>query len=134
VYYRFGQPKGYIDATGVGDPIVDDLQRRGVNLEAFKFNETNRKDMLTNLSIKMEQRLIRLLNDDVLKDELGYFQYELSEKGKMRIKVPDQLHDDTVFATGLSVWDFPDKPLRVTSRAHVNQTQGVSPMYAEWGM
>lgn len=134
VYYRFGQPKGFIDATGVGDPIVDDLHRRGVNLEAFKFNETNRRDMLTNLGIKMEQRRIKLLNDATLKDELGYFQYEISERGKMRIKVPDQLHDDTVFATGLSVWDFPDQPLRLSRRDSVGQTNGVMPMYPEFGI
>lgn len=134
VYYRFGQPKGFIDATGVGDPIVDDLNNRGVRLEAVKFNETNRKDILTNLSIKMEQRKIQLLNDTVLKDELGYFQYEMSEKGKLRIKVPDQLHDDTVFATALSVNELPDRPLRVMSRGHANQTTGVSPLYKEFGI
>jgi hypothetical protein len=134
VYYRFGQPKGFIDATGVGDPIVDDLNNRGINLQPYKFNETNRKDLLNNLSIKMEQRKIKLLDDPILKDELGYFQYEMSEKGKLRIKVPDQLHDDTVFATGLSVWDLPDRPLRVVSRGSSQQTQGVSPMYSEFGI
>ena len=26
VYHKFGRPIGFIDATGVGDPIVEDLQ------------------------------------------------------------------------------------------------------------
>lgn len=134
VYYRFGQPKGYIDATGVGDPIVDDLNNRGIRLDPIKFAENNRKDMLTNLSIKMEQRKIQLLDDATLKDELGYFQYELSEKGKLKIKVPDQLHDDTVFATAMSVWELPDRPIRSLAGNNSPQTGGVTPMYPEWGM
>lgn len=129
VYYRFGSPKGYIDATGVGDPIVFDLGNRGVNLEPYKFNERSRVDMLNNLGIKMEQRKIKLMNDEVLKDELGYFQFELSDKGKLKIKVPDQLHDDTVFATGLSVWEMPDKPIPVRRRLSNQQTGGVAPLY-----
>lgn len=134
VYYRFGQPKGYIDATGAGDPIVFDLNSRGINLEPYKFNENSRKDLLNNLSIKMEQRKITLLDDPILKDELSYFQYEMTEKGKLKIKVPDQLHDDTVFATAMSVKDLPDKPLRATRRSAPTQTMGVSPMYPEFGM
>lgn len=134
VYYRFGQPKGYIDATGVGDPIVFDLNSKGVNLEPYKFTERGRVDMLNNLGIKMEQRKIKLMNDPVLKDELGYFQYEMNDKGKLKIKVPDQLHDDTVFATAMSVWELPDKPLKNLHRARSPQTTGVTPMYPEWGM
>lgn len=130
VYHKFGRPVGFIDASGVGDPIVEDLNRKGINLEAVKFNESNRKDMLTNLSIKMEQGIIRLLRDPILMDELGYFQYEMSERGKLKIKVPDNLHDDTVFGTALSVKDLPHKPLRLNRQTRaMNQTQGVTPMY-----
>lgn len=129
-YHKFGRPKGFIDATGVGDPIVEDLNRRGINLEPYKFNETNRKDLLTNLQIRMEQGKVRLLNNEVLKDELGYFQYELSDRGKLRIKVPDNLHDDTVFGTALSCVDLPDRPLRLNKvTRQQNQTGGVQPMY-----
>ena len=51
VYLRYGKPIGHIDATGVGDPIVEDLHRIGVMREPVKFNETSRKDILTNLSM-----------------------------------------------------------------------------------
>jgi len=130
VYHKFNRPVGYIDATGVGDPIVEDLNRRGINLTPYKFNEANRKDLLTNLSIRMEQGKVRLLKNEILMDELGYFQYEMSDRGKLRIKVPDNLHDDTVFGTALSCVDLPDKPLRVNRQTHgQQQTTGITPMY-----
>lgn len=133
VYIRYGRPKGFIDATGVGDPIMNDLATRGVNLEPYIFTEQSRKDLLTNLTLKMEQRLIKLQDNEFLKKELDYFQYELGVNGKLKIKVPDGLHDDTVFGTALSVWDLPHKPLRVNQMTQSYQTPGVAPMNIEWG-
>lgn len=133
-YYKFGCPPGFIDSTGVGDPIVEDLNNRGVRLEPFKFGEQSRRDLLSNLQIKMEQETIKLLDDDTLKDELSYFQYEISERGKLRVKVPDNLHDDTVMATALSVWNLSAQRLRYNATQRSFQTKGVSPMYEEFGI
>lgn len=134
IYHKWGKPRGYIDATGVGDPIVEDLVRQGVALEPIKFNEQNRKDILTNLSIQMEQTKIKLLDDPTLKSELSYFQYQLSDNGKLKVVVPDGLHDDTVFGTALSVWELPDKPMRINRMTADYQTQGVSSYYPEYGI
>ena len=133
-YYKFGRPKGYIDATGIGDPVVFDLNARGVALEPVKFTEAIRKDLLTNLSLKMEQRKVRLLDNPILRDELGYFQYEVSDKGKLRVKVPDQLHDDTVFATALAAWELPNNPIPLRQMYRPNQTAGVTFFYPEIGL
>lgn len=134
IYHKFGRPVGFIDATGVGDPVVEDLQYRGVNLEPFKFNETNRKNLLTKLQMIIEQEKVKLFNNPTLTQELSYFQYQISPSGKLSIKVPEGLHDDTVFATALSCWDLPPKPLRI-SRSAINfqQTEGVGLLYPEFG-
>jgi len=134
IYHKWGKPRGYIDATGVGDPIVEDLVRQGVALEPIKFNEQNRKDILTSLSIQMEQTKIKLLDDPTLKSELSYFQYQLSDNGKLKVVVPDGLHDDTVFGTALSVWELPDKPMRINRMTADYQTQGVTSLYPEYGI
>lgn len=135
VYWRFGAPLGFIDATNgsVGDPITEDLHRRGVMLEPFKFTERSRSDLLTNLNIKMEQRIVELLDDPILKAELGYFQYELSGQGKLKVKVPDGLHDDTVMATALSVWNLPHTPLRQNRMQNAGDSDGAQPLYPEFG-
>lgn len=134
VYHKYGRPKGFIDATGVGDPVVEDLNRNGVMLEAVKFNQNNRMDILTNLALKMEQLKIKLLNDPVLKAELSYFQYQLTEQGRTKVVVPSGLHDDTVFGTALSVWELPHMPVRITQYSQSQQTEGVKPMYDEFGI
>lgn len=134
VYHKYGRPSGYIDATGVGDPIVEDLIARGIGLEPYKFTEQSRRDLLTNLMIKMEQKTIALQDNDVLKSELSYFQYELYGAGKTRIKVPDGLHDDTVFGTALSVYDLPHQRLRTNIQTQYQQTGGVEPLYPEFGV
>ncbi len=129
-YHKFGRPMGYIDATGVGDPIVEDLRNRGVRLEPYKFNENSRKDLLVNLQIRMEQEKVRLLDNEILKEELSYFQYEMSDRGKLKIKVPDSLHDDTVFGTALSCWNLPDKPIKLDRKTlRATQSGGINPMY-----
>jgi hypothetical protein len=91
---------------------VEDLNKRGIRLEAYKFTEQTRNDLLKNLAIKMEQRIVSLLDDDILKQELSYFQYELGNQGKLKIKVPDGLHDDCPFATALSMHNLPSQPIR----------------------
>ena len=123
VYHRFNRPKGFIDATGVGDPIVEDLNQRGIMLEPFKFTEQSRMDLLNNLSIKLDQRKVSLLDDEILKKELSYFQYELVGT-KLKVKAPSHLHDDTVMASALSVWELPSQPMRVNRQTMNYQTSG----------
>lgn len=134
VYHKFNRPSGFIDATGVGDPIVEDLNNKGINLEPFRFTEQTRKDLLTNLALKMEQRKVTLLDDETLKSELSYFQYELGSGGRLKIKVPDSLHDDTVMGTALSVWELPSQPVRQNRINQAQQAGGVEPLYQEFGL
>jgi len=97
------------DATGVGDPVVEDLRAKGLriggeNNEGFKFTETSRTNLLNNLAIMLEQDKIKIPDDEGLLMELEAFRYELSDGGKIKIKVPDGITDDRVMSLALSVW------------------------------
>lgn len=111
MYHKYGKPLIYMDSTGVGDPIYDDLVKRGLRIEGYKFTEASRKDLLINLQLRLEQDNIRIPNSETLKGELMSFRYELTEQGKIKIVVPEGLHDDTVFSLALAVWNIPSKPL-----------------------
>jgi hypothetical protein len=111
MYRRYYEPLIYIDSTGIGDPIYEDLLRQGLRVEGFKFNENSRKDLLNNLAIKIEQNKIKIPETQILVDELQSFHYELSERGKIQLKVPEGLHDDTVMSLALACWNLPDNPL-----------------------
>jgi hypothetical protein len=111
-YHKYNRPLIYIDSTGVGDPIYEDLARAGLRIEGFKFTEQSRKDLLNNLAIKIEQTKIRIPDNQTLKDELLSFHWELKgEGGKTKLVVPDGLHDDCVMSLALAVWNLPENPL-----------------------
>lgn len=111
-----------IDSTGLGDPIVDDLRLRGVNIPdefAFKFNETSRTNLLNNLAILLEQNKIKIPDDEGLISELEAFRYELGDKGKVKITVPSGMTDDRVMSLALSVWGVRE-PIRQIYRQQTN--------------
>lgn len=105
---RFNNALIWPDATGVGDPIVEDLKARdlrigGEDQEGFKFTETSRTNLLNNLAILLEQGKIKIPNDEGLVAELEAFRYELTERGKIKITVPEGMTDDRVMSLALSV-------------------------------
>jgi hypothetical protein len=94
-----------IDSTGVGDPIVEDLERAGLTINPYKFTETSRRQLLDNLSLNLAQDRLKLPKDEGLLDELENFQFVLGDSGKIKVEVPEGLTDDRVMSLALAVWD-----------------------------
>lgn len=113
LYLKYFKPQTTMDSTGVGDPIFDDLYARGItNMISYKFTEQSRRDLLVNLQLQLEQGKIKIPDDETLKSELASVRYEMvGEKGRTAIRVPEGLHDDTVFSLALALWDIPHNPL-----------------------
>lgn len=108
-FKRYNDALVWPDSTGLGDPITDDLRSMGVRIGGedgcgFKFNETSRMNLLNNLAILLEQDKIKIPNDEGLIAELQSFKYEISENGKIKVRVPEGLHDDRVMSLALAVW------------------------------
>jgi hypothetical protein len=123
---RFSNALVWPDATGVGDPVVEDLRSRGIriggeNQEGFKFTEVSRMNLLNNLAILLEQDKIKIPNDEGLLTELESFKYTLTETGRIKVVVPDNMTDDRVMSLALSVWGVRD-PIR-TSYFDVNRVE-----------
>ena len=106
-YLRFNKAKVYMDSTGVGNPLYDDLYPRIRGIEPYPFTENSRKELLENLRILLAQDKIKIPNDPILINELKSFQWVLGERGRTRIEVPSGQHDDTVFSLALAVWNIP---------------------------
>lgn len=100
-YNRFGCSSGIIDATGVGDSIFDDLENAGLNLEGFKFTSTTKQELISNLSIAMDNQTIKYPKIDTLLDELSIFAYEQRSNGQFSYSAPEGFHDDEVMALAL---------------------------------
>ena len=111
-YLRHNKARTIMDGTGVGAPIFDDLSQRIHKLESFVFTEQSRRDLLGNLQILLEQRKIKIPDDEILLNELRSFQYVLGANGKVKVQVPDGVHDDCVMSLALAVWDIPKEPVK----------------------
>jgi len=95
-----------IDATGIGDPICDDLLRDGVPVEPFKITETTKKELIEKLSIWIEQKRIRMLPLEQTQKEFEYFTYKIGETGKVHYGAPqgEEYFDDIVISHALAVY------------------------------
>ena len=100
-YKKFNCTSGIIDATGVGDAVFDDLINMGLNLEGFKFTATTKQELVSNLSIAMDNENIKYPKIDTLIDELEMYAYEQRANGTFSYSAPDGFHDDEVMALAL---------------------------------
>ncbi len=92
-----------VDATGIGDPIVDDLLRSGVAVEPIKITEPLKKELIEKLSIFIEQKKLRLIYSQEVLYEYDNFSYEIGPTGKIRYGARQGYHDDIVLADSLAV-------------------------------
>lgn len=107
---RYNDAKVIIDSTGVGEPVFDNLSSLGVIVEPFRFTVRTRSDLLNNLRILIETDKIKLPNDPILLDELRSMQYTLTERGRIKVEVPEGTHDDMIMSCALACWGF-EQPL-----------------------
>jgi phage FluMu gp28-like protein len=99
-----------IDSTGIGDPIFDDLQRMGLAIDGYKFTVDTKKKLIESLMISFEQKRIRILPDDVQKNELKIFEYNIGASGVVHYSAPEGYHDDCVIALALANWSIFSTP------------------------
>ena len=92
-----------IDATGLGDPIADDLTRQGIAINPFKITEQTKKELIEKLSIWIEQKKCTLLPLHETLEEFDNFSYEIGPTGKIRYQAREGFHDDIVISHALAV-------------------------------
>ena len=89
-----------IDCTGVGDPIVEDIQRARSNVEGFQFTQASKQQLMEGLAFGIQNRLISF-PEGVIKDELESFEFEYTRTG-VKYSAPVGMHDDCVCALALA--------------------------------
>jgi hypothetical protein len=89
-----------IDSSGVGDPIVEDLQSDGLNVTGFKFSSTSKQQIMLGLVSAVQQRKITF-PEGVITRELETIEYQFSATG-VKYGAPSGFHDDAVMALALA--------------------------------
>jgi hypothetical protein len=103
-----------IDSTGVGDPIAENLARRGVKCDDFKFSNTSKDQLVRKMGIFFDQKKIILPPQDQIPNlinELEQYTYTIMPSGKIQYSAPDGMHDDECISFGLAIWYLKDKPI-----------------------
>lgn len=95
-----GQLPVAIDATGVGDPIVEDIARTHNNVEAFKFTQNSKQQIMEGLAVALQNSKTTVI-EGVHRNEMESFEFEYTRLG-VRYTAPEGLHDDTVCAHALA--------------------------------
>jgi hypothetical protein len=94
--------RALVDSTGVGDPILEQLQRTGRGaFEGYGFTSPSKQKLMEGLAVAIQQRKIRY-PDGVIVNELESFEYEQRET-TVRYSAPSGMHDDCVMALALAV-------------------------------
>jgi hypothetical protein len=98
------QAKLNVDATGVGDPIYEDLRRAGLNVVGYKFTAESKKKLIETLMIGFDQKKINILDERVQTNELEIFEYQIGSSGMVHYSAPEGYHDDCVISLALAYW------------------------------
>ncbi len=91
----------FIDSTGMGDPIYEDLAKKGANVRGVKISSGSKPTMINALSIMIENKQIWLPNDKDLKKEFQSYTYTMTPEGNVKYGAPANMHDDIVMSIAL---------------------------------
>jgi hypothetical protein len=103
-----GVTRALIDSTGVGDPIVEELQKGKDTITGYKFTSASKQMLMEGLAAAiaraadMDDPFIYAGPGNVVLNELEAFEYEYTKTG-VRYNAPKGFHDDTVCALALAV-------------------------------
>jgi phage FluMu gp28-like protein len=89
-----------IDSTGVGDAIVEDLQKKFNQMHGFKFTSVSKQQLLEGLASAIHTKQISF-PEGPIKGELEVFEYTFTPTG-VRYSAPQGFHDDCVIALALA--------------------------------
>jgi hypothetical protein len=89
-----------IDSTGVGDPIFEDLQREGLQIQGLKFTQGSKQQLMIGLQTAIHTQKIGYPDGEIVR-ELEVFEYQYSATG-VKYSAPSGFHDDCVMALSLA--------------------------------
>lgn len=101
-----GRLPAWVDSTGVGDSVVDGLQRQGMAAVPYVFSVPSKQKLMVRLAGALQRRQLKLpITQPWLRAELESFAYEYKAGGVRYVSSAE--HDDGVMALALALygWD-----------------------------
>lgn len=104
--------RALVDSTGVGDPIVERLQKHNRRVEGYPFTSPSKQKLMEGLAVAIQRREVTF-PEGTISAELEAFEYVYTRTG-VRYSAPEGMHDDCVCALALAVHLRAMKPERAT--------------------
>lgn len=107
---KFGVCAIAADQTSAGDPVLEilrnllwDERHLDAEVEGVVFTNQSKRELIDNLAIRLAHREIRFPHIEPLIRELQFYEYELTESGRVRTGAHRGYNDDCVTALALAL-------------------------------
>lgn len=118
IWERYGKPYIMMDATGVGAPIVDDINKEtnGKTI-GYVFNNQSKRELIETLSLAFEKNeiIIPKIYKELI-NELEVFEYSITSTGLLSYSAPEGYHDDCVISLALCYYLYKQKKMPYNSK------------------
>lgn len=95
-----GDTPAFADSTGVGDSVVENLNRRQPNIEGVLFTPRSKQQMMEGLAVGIQSGRFGVLEGEE-QNELESFEFSHTGSG-VKYSAPDNCHDDCVCGAALA--------------------------------
>lgn len=95
-----GPTAAFIDSTGVGDPIAEDIRKECGNVENYHFTSQSKQKIMEGLASGLQRGKVTVL-EGIMREELESFEFEYSRTG-VKYTAPSGSHDDCVCSLALA--------------------------------
>lgn len=94
----------YMDSTGVGDPLLEQVKAAGINVEGYLFTNASKKILVETLQLGFQNVAFKMPEIPVMVNELRQFEYKMTPSRNVIYSAPKGFHDDCVMSLGLSYY------------------------------
>lgn len=113
------------EANAMGDPIIDVLQRERLPVLPFQTTSSTKPPLIENLALVFERAQWQFQPDIIWTAEIEAYERKVSPTtGRSSYSAPEGIHDDTVIARALMVWQAMQGGSVAVSQSPVRNRRG----------
>lgn len=106
MYKRHQARKVVVERNSIGDPLIEELTRRQIPVEAFNTTHRSKADIIDGLVKAFEDKEIKLYDDlqhlETIIAELEAYEMTRLPSGLFRYEAPSGMHDDCVMSLAMA--------------------------------
>jgi len=111
---RYNNAHVLVDATGIGDPLLESIRKRGVRgVEGYNLTHGSKEALIDKHAMGIEHGDFRFMAIGVQTNEHMAYEYQMTKAGNVRMGAPEGMHDDTVIAAALATWRLRLRAVRI---------------------